>query len=212
MLMQWQIWLFQKIYCDKIGVEYMFINNREQCDWIREKFETPKIMELSEWEQRLTWERLLRSTRYELAYYQWQIRAGSRVAHSLLSARGCFLSSRLEKVKKIRPKKTGQSSWIWHSRFKVPPPHEKLEVEQPNNNRLHLRHSVMQSMRLIWFKYWNCFAVLKNFLRKNGRVKNGLDWKVVKCWSQRWRLSLTVQAKKGSRASWWECPTGALPI
>nr|XP_039273817.1 2-oxoglutarate dehydrogenase, mitochondrial-like isoform X1 [Styela clava] len=55
----------EETYCDKIGVEYMFINNREQCDWIREKFETPRIMELSEWEQRLTWERLLRATRFE---------------------------------------------------------------------------------------------------------------------------------------------------
>lgn len=55
----------EQIYCDKIGVEYMFINNRTQCDWIREKFETPRIMELTEWEQRLTWERLLRATRFE---------------------------------------------------------------------------------------------------------------------------------------------------
>jgi 2-oxoglutarate dehydrogenase E1 component len=28
-------------YCNKIGVEFMFINSLEQCNWIRERFESP---------------------------------------------------------------------------------------------------------------------------------------------------------------------------
>uniref|UniRef100_A0A8P4GNY8 2-oxoglutarate dehydrogenase complex component E1 n=1 Tax=Dicentrarchus labrax TaxID=13489 RepID=A0A8P4GNY8_DICLA len=32
-------------YCQHIGVEFMFINDVEQCQWIRQKFETPGIMQ-----------------------------------------------------------------------------------------------------------------------------------------------------------------------
>jgi 2-oxoglutarate dehydrogenase E1 component len=52
-------------YTRKIGVEYMFINNLEQCDWIRKRFEQPKAIELKEEEQRLLLARLIRSTRFE---------------------------------------------------------------------------------------------------------------------------------------------------
>lgn len=31
----------ENVYCGSIGVEYMFINDLDQCNWIREKFETP---------------------------------------------------------------------------------------------------------------------------------------------------------------------------
>ncbi len=31
----------RETYCGTIGVEYMHIQSREQCDWIRERFETP---------------------------------------------------------------------------------------------------------------------------------------------------------------------------
>lgn len=30
---------YSKAYCGKIGVEYMHINSRDQCNWIRDKFE-----------------------------------------------------------------------------------------------------------------------------------------------------------------------------
>jgi len=30
---------YRKAYCSKIGVEYMHISSREQCNWIRDKFE-----------------------------------------------------------------------------------------------------------------------------------------------------------------------------
>ncbi|XP_038060334.1 2-oxoglutarate dehydrogenase, mitochondrial-like isoform X2 [Patiria miniata] len=52
-------------YCRSIGVEYMFINDRQQCDWIRERFETPGIMQFTKMDKRLILERLIRSTRFE---------------------------------------------------------------------------------------------------------------------------------------------------
>lgn len=55
----------ENVYCQHIGVEYMFINNLEQCQWIREKFETPKIMELSVEQKRTLLARLTRSHKFE---------------------------------------------------------------------------------------------------------------------------------------------------
>lgn len=36
----------ENVYCGSIGVEYMFINDLDQCNWIREKFETPGLYNL----------------------------------------------------------------------------------------------------------------------------------------------------------------------
>lgn len=55
----------EKIYCRHIGVEYMFINNLEQCDWIKKRFELPHIMDLPNDEKRTLMARLIRSTRFE---------------------------------------------------------------------------------------------------------------------------------------------------
>ncbi|XP_058652004.1 2-oxoglutarate dehydrogenase-like, mitochondrial isoform X3 [Onychostoma macrolepis] len=52
-------------YCGHTGVEFMFINNMEQCQWIRQKFETPGIMTFSDREKRTLLARLVRSTRFE---------------------------------------------------------------------------------------------------------------------------------------------------
>ena len=53
----------QEVYCRHIGVEFMFINNLDQTDWIRRKFETPGIMQFSSEDKRLILARLIRSTR-----------------------------------------------------------------------------------------------------------------------------------------------------
>lgn len=42
----------------------MFINDVEQCDWIRQKFETPGVMKFTNEEKRTLLARLVRSTRY----------------------------------------------------------------------------------------------------------------------------------------------------
>lgn len=52
-------------YCQHIGVEFMFINDVEQCQWIRQRFETPDIMQFSAEEKRTLLGRMIRSTRFE---------------------------------------------------------------------------------------------------------------------------------------------------
>uniref|UniRef100_UPI003AADC6BE 2-oxoglutarate dehydrogenase complex component E1-like n=1 Tax=Centroberyx gerrardi TaxID=166262 RepID=UPI003AADC6BE len=49
-------------YCQHIGVEFMFINDLEQCQWIRQKFETPGAMQFSLEEKRTLLARMVRST------------------------------------------------------------------------------------------------------------------------------------------------------
>lgn len=41
----------------------MFINNLEQCDWIKKRFETPGIMAMTNDDKRTLMARLVRSTR-----------------------------------------------------------------------------------------------------------------------------------------------------
>ncbi|KAF7710428.1 2-oxoglutarate dehydrogenase-like, mitochondrial isoform X2 [Silurus meridionalis] len=52
-------------YCGHIGVEFMFINNVEQCQWIRQMVETPAIKKFTDREKRTLLARLVRSTRFE---------------------------------------------------------------------------------------------------------------------------------------------------
>uniref|UniRef100_A0A8C3GYX6 oxoglutarate dehydrogenase (succinyl-transferring) n=1 Tax=Corvus moneduloides TaxID=1196302 RepID=A0A8C3GYX6_CORMO len=52
-------------YCQHIGLEYMFINDVEQCQWIRQKFETPGVMKFTNEEKRTLLARLVRSMRFE---------------------------------------------------------------------------------------------------------------------------------------------------
>ena len=53
----------QTAYCGHVGLEYMFINNVEQCQWIRQRFETPGVMRFTHSEKRTLLARLVRSTR-----------------------------------------------------------------------------------------------------------------------------------------------------
>ncbi|XP_030626083.1 oxoglutarate (alpha-ketoglutarate) dehydrogenase a (lipoamide) isoform X1 [Chanos chanos] len=52
-------------YCQHIGVEFMFINDLEQCQWIRQKFERPGVMQFTLEEKRTLLARMVRSTRFE---------------------------------------------------------------------------------------------------------------------------------------------------
>uniref|UniRef100_A0A8C5IVC0 2-oxoglutarate dehydrogenase-like, mitochondrial n=1 Tax=Junco hyemalis TaxID=40217 RepID=A0A8C5IVC0_JUNHY len=52
-------------YCQHIGLEFMFINDVEQCQWIRQKFETPGVMKFSNDDKRTLLARLVRSMRFE---------------------------------------------------------------------------------------------------------------------------------------------------
>uniref|UniRef100_A0A6B2ED08 2-oxoglutarate dehydrogenase complex component E1 n=1 Tax=Phlebotomus kandelakii TaxID=1109342 RepID=A0A6B2ED08_9DIPT len=55
----------EHVYCNKVGVEFMFINSLEQCNWIRQKFETPDIMKFTNDEKRLILARLSRAAGFE---------------------------------------------------------------------------------------------------------------------------------------------------
>ena len=55
----------QEIYCKHMGLEYMFIDNLEQCDWIKKRFEPPGVTRLTRHEKRTLIRRLLRSTNFE---------------------------------------------------------------------------------------------------------------------------------------------------
>uniref|UniRef100_A0A8C9T379 2-oxoglutarate dehydrogenase complex component E1 n=1 Tax=Scleropages formosus TaxID=113540 RepID=A0A8C9T379_SCLFO len=52
-------------YCQHIGVEFMFINDIDQCQWIRQKFEKPGVMQFTLEEKRTLLARMVRSTRFE---------------------------------------------------------------------------------------------------------------------------------------------------
>ncbi|XP_078055638.1 2-oxoglutarate dehydrogenase-like, mitochondrial [Mustelus asterias] len=52
-------------YCRHIGLEFMFINDVEQCQWIRQRFETPGVQKFTNKEKRRLLARLIRSTRFE---------------------------------------------------------------------------------------------------------------------------------------------------
>uniref|UniRef100_A0A1B6CX51 2-oxoglutarate dehydrogenase, mitochondrial n=1 Tax=Clastoptera arizonana TaxID=38151 RepID=A0A1B6CX51_9HEMI len=55
----------ENTYCRHIGVEFMFINSLEQCNWIRQRMETPGVMEMDSAQKRLTLARLTRATGFE---------------------------------------------------------------------------------------------------------------------------------------------------
>lgn len=48
----------EKAYCSKIGVEYMHIPDREQCNWIRDKIELRQFEQLSQQEKLLILDRI----------------------------------------------------------------------------------------------------------------------------------------------------------
>ncbi|KAF5288848.1 hypothetical protein FQA39_LY03727 [Lamprigera yunnana] len=52
-------------YCRHIGVEYMFINSLDQCNWIRKRMETPGCLDISTEGKRLILARLTRSDGFE---------------------------------------------------------------------------------------------------------------------------------------------------
>ncbi|KAK0948922.1 2-oxoglutarate dehydrogenase E1 component, partial [Friedmanniomyces endolithicus] len=53
------------IYCGPIGVEYIHIPDREQCDWLRERVEIPNAYRYSVDEKRRILDRLIWSSSFE---------------------------------------------------------------------------------------------------------------------------------------------------
>lgn len=52
----------EEAYCNNIGIEFMFINSLEQCNWIRQRMEPPNVTKMSPDQKRLILARLTRST------------------------------------------------------------------------------------------------------------------------------------------------------
>ncbi|XP_055345775.1 2-oxoglutarate dehydrogenase, mitochondrial-like [Paramacrobiotus metropolitanus] len=55
----------QNAYCGTVGVQYMFIPRRDQCDWIRSKFETPDAAKLTAADKKLILKRLIHAGAFE---------------------------------------------------------------------------------------------------------------------------------------------------
>ena len=55
----------EKIYCGPVGVEYIHIPSREQCDWLRERVEVPSPYRYSVDEKRRILDRLIWSSSFE---------------------------------------------------------------------------------------------------------------------------------------------------
>lgn len=60
----------KEVYCSTIGFEYMHINSRQQCNWIRERIETPEEIPMSKEEQLVVLERLMFSDTFESYFAQ----------------------------------------------------------------------------------------------------------------------------------------------
>ncbi|KAI8986854.1 2-oxoglutarate dehydrogenase E1 component [Trametes punicea] len=55
----------KRIYCGAIGIQYVHIPDKEQCDWIRERVEIPKPWNYSVEEKRMVLDRLIWSDSFE---------------------------------------------------------------------------------------------------------------------------------------------------
>ncbi|KAJ8732629.1 hypothetical protein PYW07_015228 [Mythimna separata] len=55
----------EQAYCNNIGIEFMFINSLEQCNWIRQRIEPPNVGKMSPDQKRLILARLTRSAGFE---------------------------------------------------------------------------------------------------------------------------------------------------
>lgn len=55
----------EEAYCNNIGIEFMFINSLEQCNWIRQRMEPPNVTKMNHDQKRLILARLTRSAGFE---------------------------------------------------------------------------------------------------------------------------------------------------
>ncbi|XP_071724155.1 uncharacterized protein [Rutidosis leptorrhynchoides] len=55
----------EQAYCGSIGYEYMHISNREKCNWLRDKIETPSPMQYNSQRRQVILDRLIWGTQFE---------------------------------------------------------------------------------------------------------------------------------------------------
>jgi 2-oxoglutarate dehydrogenase complex dehydrogenase (E1) component-like enzyme len=52
------------VYCQTIGLEYMYINSYEKCNWIRQRFEDPAQKKIGVKDIERSVKRLIRASKY----------------------------------------------------------------------------------------------------------------------------------------------------
>lgn len=55
----------EDVYCQTIGLEYMYINSYEKCNWIRQRFEDPARKKLDIKDVERAVKRLIRASKYK---------------------------------------------------------------------------------------------------------------------------------------------------
>lgn len=55
----------EEVYCGHIGLDFMFIPDKQRCNWIRKRFETPGVNNITKEEKRTLLARLVRGTGFE---------------------------------------------------------------------------------------------------------------------------------------------------
>jgi 2-oxoglutarate dehydrogenase E1 component len=66
----------EETYCSTIGVEYMHIPDRKECNWIRERLETPEKYSFTPQQRVHILDRLAWSTQFE-RFLQLKVHASS---------------------------------------------------------------------------------------------------------------------------------------
>ena len=85
-----------KVYSRSIGLEYMYINNFDKCNWIRQQFEHPDVGNLTVDEKKRTLKRLIRATRFEeflQRKYSSVKRFGLEGCEALIPAMKCVIDT-----------------------------------------------------------------------------------------------------------------------
>ena len=85
----------QAAYCGVTGVEYMFINNKDQQEWLRQQFETPGVTELAPEDKKTLLKRLIRSSGYVFfsfkGWFLFSVQA-EKIVHTMPSfSQNCFI-------------------------------------------------------------------------------------------------------------------------
>jgi len=128
-------------YCQHIGVEFMFINDVEQCQWIRQKFETPGVMQFTLEEKMTLLARMIRSTR--------SVCVSSLYQHSAIKYRKKFWASNRLQVWGVSPEKVVFRETFWPGRLWVahprPQDHHRQVQSERRGERDHGNVSQVQS-------------------------------------------------------------------
>jgi len=90
----------QRIYCGAVGIQYIHIPDKEQCDWIRERVEVPKPWNYSVDEKRMILDRLIWSESFDkfmASKYPNEKRFGLEGCEALIPGMKALIDSSVER-------------------------------------------------------------------------------------------------------------------